>query len=147
MGNKIEVVDGVKGEWRSVTKAKEVKVGQRVRYECFGKRGYVADDPRLVRSTDGYDVETWDGVGPLSSCTNLFDVAFHVQAFFPIAEKNPRKVAKVYVAYSLDRWRWVFESFKFVEIHSFCNYPTRAHAIRGARRFCKTIGFECEIVN
>ena len=30
MGNKIEVVDGVRGEWRSVTKAEEVKVGQRV---------------------------------------------------------------------------------------------------------------------
>ena len=146
MGNKIEVVGGVKGEWRKVTKAEEVKVGQRVWYECFGKRGYVDDDPRFVKSVDGYDVDVWDGSSASLSCRNLFDVAFHVQAFFPIAEKKPRKVAKVEVFSQCDRWIWRIASIGTATVLSRYEYSSRKASIRGARRFCKTIGFECEIV-
>ena len=143
MGNKIEVVDGVRGEWRSVTKAEEVKVGQRVRY--YGDEIGFEGKKRFVMKIDANKmVDVWDG--DVIQAEDIFDFSLWdgtIQAFFP----KPRKVAKVHVVYFRDGWQWAFVSFQLVEIHSFCTYTTRAHAIRGARRFCKTIGFECEIVN
>ena len=146
MGSKIEVVDGIKGEWRSVTKAEDVKVGQRVRY--YGDEIGFEGKKRFVMKIDANKmVDVWDG--DVIQAEDIFDFLLWkgtIQAFFPVAEKNPRKEAKVDVGYYRNGWRWAFVSFELVEIHTTCNYSTRAHAIRGARRLCKSIVYECEIV-
>ena len=139
---KIEVIDGVKGEWRTVTKAEEVEVGQRVRYDgckigCYG-------DKRLIRKFEEGRVVTFDGEDANSGSRDVFSYPT-VQAFFPVAEKKPRKVAKISV-FKFGKYHWSSSSFGHVTVATWRDYSTRESAIRGARRFCKTIGFECEIV-
>lgn len=140
---KIEVIDGVKGEWRTVTKPEEVKVGQRVRYDgckigCYG-------DKRLIRKFEKGRVVTFDGEDANSGSRDVFSYPT-VQAFFPIAKRQKRKVAEIDVFCRYNRWNWQFTSSKTSTVKSCYEYSTRTSAIRGARRFCKTIGFECEIV-
>jgi hypothetical protein len=140
---KTEIVDGIKGEWRTVTKAEEVKVGQRVRYNgceigCYGEK-------RLIRKFEKGRVVTFDGEDADSGSCNVFRYPT-VQAFFPIAKRQKRKVAKIDVFCCFNRWKWQFILPKTSTVESCRDYSTRTSAIRGARRFCKTIGFECEIV-
>lgn len=135
MNNEIEVIDRVKGEWRTVTKASEVKNGQRVRYiaQHGTKYGF--------SGCPSYDKDRFAG-----SQKVIFKLNFSlVQAFFPLPVRSKRKVAKVYII------RITLKSyFLRIEIGDFSTirpkyYSTRKHAIRGARRFCKAIGYECEI--
>lgn len=135
MSNEIEIIDVVKGEWRTVTKEKEVTVGQRVRYECSSfKCGY--DEVRTVKISENGTIKT--------ECTGkLFNNGWkNIQAFFPIpVEPEKRKTAKVEITDS--NYYWVM--FAGLTLRS-CHYTSRTHAIRGARRFCKAIGYECELV-
>jgi len=147
MKNEIEVIDGVKGEWRTVTKPSEVKVGQRVRYDndrigYSGLKRYALIDGNILASSPSkkIDFKCWN---------NLFDGTMgYIQAFFPLPVK--RKVAKVEI-------KWIeydhpSGKFKWEVIHAkwSCRsrqfYTSRKSALRGARRFCKAIGYECEIV-
>lgn len=149
---KIEIVDGIKGEWRTVTKTEEVKVGQRVRYNgceigCYGEK-------RLIRKFEKGRVVTFDGEDADSGSCNVFRYPT-VQAFFPIAKRQKRKVAKVVIGYDFDHYsNKVYHLIVSIGQKQFMvkpqfggrGYSTHSHAVCGARRFCKTIGFECEII-
>ena len=78
--NQRETIDGIKGEWRTVTKASEVTVGQRIRYTVHGcKVGYST-------CNEGYNHRFYkDGT--------LGWEADNLQAFFPLAVKPKRKVS------------------------------------------------------
>jgi len=139
MTNEKETIDRVKGEWRTVTKASEGKDGQRVRYDGNHCRFGYSDSlkHRRIRIVGkGLQLKEllytcWDG---------------EVQAFFPLPVRKSRKVAKVRI---YQNERSGFYSFETWINNVMCEkrlYSARSHAIRGARRFCKAIGYECEIV-
>jgi len=167
---KTETINDVKGEWKDVTKQKEVFVGQRVRYttlagEQFGYKDSYGSENRFMdeggRST-GYSLLFEDGKKRKQFTS--------VQAFYPLSKKaekkvvigtwermhtENRKVAKVTVGSDWDaygkqifhfivkvnRWHFIVTP-KFGGAH----YSSRKSAIRGAKRFCKTIGHEFELV-
>lgn len=88
--NNIETIDGITGEWRTVTKASEVMVGQRVRYESGYKSRFGYKIPHFITGIKNNKVGTkgdgWD--------RNIFNGYWTtVQAFFPLADKPMRKVA------------------------------------------------------
>jgi hypothetical protein len=139
--NEIEVIDGIRGEWRTVTKPEEVTVGQRVRYERNSKYGYdVAhiiskiSDGKVDTNGDGFDFDIFNGYWKI------------IQAFYPLPVKQKRKVAKVEIIETLSlRWFVKINLGEFeAERHKY--YSNKKSAIRGASRFCKAIGRECEIV-
>jgi hypothetical protein len=145
MNNEQETIDGVKGEWRTVTKPSEVTVGQRVRYEDRVFHSYSGyGNIRLIsKKNKDKTCSTWDGVKPNSGTDYLFYKGHwtNIQAFFPLPAK--RKVAKVKIYPSS---KYFFET-KVAGLQVVSEYYSkRSHAIRGARRFCKAIGYECEIV-
>lgn len=59
------------------------------------------------------------------------------------AKRKVRKVAKCVIFEDCKRYGW--HVYALLAGSSEC-YTTRNNAIRGARRFCARIGFECEIV-
>jgi hypothetical protein len=84
----IETIDGVLGEWRTVTKASEVSVGQRVRYEIGGctfgyREPFKAEMCKTCRSISIF------GGGQRKN----------IQAFFPLpvrkAKKRPSKYERL----------------------------------------------------
>jgi hypothetical protein len=84
--NNIETIDGIKGEWLTVTKASEVTVGQRVRYERESRFGYKI--PHVITGIKNNEAGTkgdgWD--------RNIFNGYWtKIEAFFPLPAK--RKVA------------------------------------------------------
>ena len=132
----IETIDGIKGEWRTVTKASEVTIGQRVRYK------FRNDDEKSFDAIHDYDSDT-------TNIHSVFNTLFrsNVQAFFPLPVKPAkRKVAKVRIV--------EVAKFMFVYVTKItgarCNKSksvrSRKSALRGARRFCNAIGYECEVV-
>lgn len=142
MKNEIEVIDGVKGKWRTVTKPSQVTVGQRVRYtdkDDGHKSGYTYP-ARVVQIDLDYNSEY--GLWGRRKCWK------DIQAFFPLATPSKRKVAKVTIRAgegNLSGLNWFNVTIQNQSLAS-KPYITRSHAIRGARRFCKAIGYECEIV-
>jgi hypothetical protein len=97
--NQRETIDGIPGEWRTVTKASEVTVGQRVRYHHNKKFGYKTDPDKTncgvqkIVSKNGLAV--YAGRKDTNESGNLFNGYWkNVQAFFPLADKQKRKVAK-----------------------------------------------------
>jgi len=137
--NNTETIEGVTGEWRTVTKASEVTVGQRVRYTCNDglKYGYTkGSTPNRFMATE-LMTTGYTQIFGTCSCQNI-------QAFFPLANKPKRKVAKVTVsqkyASSLIQICGVINGVKFYN-----NYKSRKSALRGAQRFCKVIGWEMEV--
>jgi hypothetical protein len=131
MKNEIEVINGIKGEWRTVTRPEECYSGQPVRYE----------DKKEKYGYDGKE-------GFIHK--NLFSGCFkNIQAFFPLPV-NPakRKVANVCVFVGrgfCSNKKWTV-SITITSTPFECDYSSRKSAIRGAKRFCKAIGYECEIV-
>jgi len=83
---------------------------------------------------------SWDTYGFIwsSKDESLWDI---VKVITPSKDK---KVAKCRITDDFGR-ETIFSIDSF-GIHSW-PYTTRKNAIRGARRFCKRIGFECEIVD
>jgi hypothetical protein len=139
MKNEIEVIDGVKGEWRTVTKPSEVKVGQRVRY-LFGGTPCGYKEVRTIHDRDGrIGSEIIDGLFIDTGMTT------NIQAFFPLPVRKSRKVAKVRIRTWKSCGKAWFETTVMIPITS-REYANRKNAIRGAKRFCKAIGYECEIV-
>ena len=133
--NNIETIEGVEGEWRTVTKAEQVTVGQRVRYI------FRNDDEESFDVIHDYDSDH-------TNIDSIFNTLFRseVQAFFPIAKPaKPRKVVKVDII-NLEGC----ESYYFVtyinEVYCGKTYLSRKSALRGAKRFCKAIGYESEVV-
>jgi hypothetical protein len=139
MKNEIEVIDGVAGEWRTVTKPSEVKVGQRVRFEGLSmKFGYEKDEKEVVLEINNNYVQ-------ISGEPDLFGGYWrNIQAFFPLPVRKSRKVAKVRIDDTGLHYWWSCKISTRIESEN--AYSKRSHAIRGARRFCKAIGYECEIV-
>lgn len=145
MNKEIEVIDGVRGEWRTVTKPEEVTVGQRVRFK--GKHrsfGYIElQSIKKIKNSEFTIIEN----NNLERDIELFDSGYwtNIQAFFPLPVKIKRKVAKVSItqayASSLFQICGLLNGIKFYN-----HYKSRKSAIRGARRFCAAIGYECEIV-
>lgn len=154
----IEFIDGVSGEWRDVTKESEVSIGQRVRYSCHAgeKFGYerCISGPRFMcenSMSSGYTTLFHNGVKQ-SGLKNI-------QAFFPVTAKEEKwgvafdttpsknkKLAKVRV-FKLDTDSyWFGTKVAGVEATSIAFFKSRASAIRGAKRFCKSIGYEFELV-
>jgi hypothetical protein len=142
--NNIETIDGIPGEWRTVTKASEVAVGQRVRYTD----AIIIDsnDRRFVLSISDR-VQTYDGKSKHIGTSDLF-AWNQVQAFFPLADKPKRKVAKIYIV----PYRGCITSPFTLRVSFSCwnvwvdHYCSRKSALRGAHRFCEAIGYECEVV-
>jgi len=137
--NNIETIDGIKGEWRTVTKPEQVTVGQMVRYtDCEHME---SNDIRFI-CLKSDNVYTLDGKNEHIGTVNLFSWSL-VQAFFPLPVK--RKVAKVTVsqkyASSLIQICGVINGVKFYN-----HYKSRKSALLGAQRFCKAIGYEMEVV-
>jgi len=147
--NNTETIEGVTGEWRTVTKASEVTVGQRVRYTCNDglKYGYTkGSTPNRFMATE-LMTTGYTQIFGTCSCQNI-------QAFFPLPAKQKRKVAKVTIGYDFDcrgnvifhfiikmnRWHFMVTP-KFGGAH----YSSRKSALRGAQRFCKVIGWEMEV--
>jgi hypothetical protein len=191
--NQIETIDGIPGEWRTVTKASEVTVGQRVRYEYpdGSKQGY--SNIRLIEYIDEERnrVDTFDGTSEKKGCLNLFNGhRKNIQAFFPLAGKPKRnsdsdctnkscrsydntmaqncarsvngendepyaticphkgkpkrKVAKVTIVNGKLCGCYLRCKINGLRISAY--YASRKSALRGARRFCKAIGYEMEVV-
>ena len=141
--NNRETIEGVEGEWRTVTKPSEVAGWQRVRYDgCFigfnGKPRYVFTIGEKVSTTCGYP----DG----PHCDNLFCNEFKntVQAFFPLPAKQKRKVAKVTIKKGAYYRVW-FKLDRMCKFTPEFAYSSRKSALRGAKRFCKSIGYEMEV--
>ncbi len=59
-------------------------------------------------------------------------------------KKQRRKVARVRIINLEGCASYYFVTY-INEVYCVKTYQSRKSAIRGARRFCKTIGFECEI--
>jgi len=152
--NQRETIDGITGEWRTVTKASEVTVGQRVRYENFEKYGYREGDERTITEVYKTDADSICIEG-VNFSNAIFDGYWrNIQAFFHLPVKQKRKVAKVTIGYDFDcrgnvifhfiikmnRWHFMVTP-KFGGAH----YSSRKSALRGAQRFCKVIGWEMEV--
>lgn len=148
MKNEIETIDVVKGEWRTVTKASQIEDGQRIRYCLMGGfRGYT----NLAKETERnrFAVKTLFGVEPSSmkgfnKCMFQDSEYKNIQAFFPLPVRKSHKVAKVLLAQN-GELVWFFVTINKQSFNS-QTYLSRKSAISGARRFCKAIGLECEIV-
>jgi hypothetical protein len=131
----IETIDGIKGEWRTVTKASEVEVGQRVRYaEESSKFGF--SDCKIETDRERF-------VGESKSVMALDFKT--VQAFFPLADKQERKVAKVRIFNNSKFFWYEIRKFNGADVLG-DNRKSKASALRGARRFCNAIGYEMEVV-
>ena len=180
MSNNIETIDGIKGEWRTVTKASEVTVGQRVRYTVHGcKIGYSSCKTHYAhrfydKNTLSWEDENIQAFFPLAvkpkrkiqdeedNCTKkkcrFFDKSMSQNCARAINSTNDipyasickdrtakRKVAKVTIsqkyASSLIQICGLINGVKFYN-----HYSSRKSALRGARRFCKAISYECEII-
>jgi hypothetical protein len=140
MKNEIEVIDGIKGEWRTVTRPEDVTVGQRVRYG-INELEWGICDKRMISIRPSGEVISTNKEGELSS-ENIFDGFWkNIQAFFPLADKPKRKVAKVRI--EEENYYWIEIQGMNLRSHY---YVRRSNAIRGAKRFCAAIGYECEIV-
>ena len=123
MKNEIEVIDGIRGEWRTVTLPEEVTVGQRVMY---GRNQGKAEYEEPLISVD------------------IFNYWKYVQAFFPLPLKPAeRKVAKVRII-SVDDDHWFCIDVFNASIVGYV-VKSRKSAIRGAKRFCEAIGYEMEL--
>ena len=121
MKNEIEVIDGVKGEWRTVTKASEVTVGQRVRYgidsiDWGHEKGELGHGHRFAKVCKDKTISTVNEFGE-SMADNIFDKIFNIiQAFFPLPVRSKRKVAKVEV-YTYVGIYWKIDNISGVNIH------------------------------
>jgi hypothetical protein len=135
--NQRETIEGITGEWRTVTKASEVTVGQRVRYT------FRNDNEKSFDVIHDYDSDT-------TNIDSVFNTLFrsNVQAFFPLPNKQKRKVAKIYI----EPYRGCITSPFTLRVSFSCwnvwvdHYCSRKSALRGARRFCDAIGYEMEVV-
>ena len=146
--NQRETIDGIKGEWRTVTKSEQVDDGQRIRYFLINwHRGF---SNQGEKEKNRFAVKTAYGVEPSSMKgfkKDMFkDRDFKdIQAFFPLPDKPKRKVTKVTIsqkyASSLIQICGLINGVKFYN-----HYSSRKSALRGARRFCKAISYECEII-
>ena len=139
--NQRETIDRVQGEWRTVTKAEQVTVGQRVRYilEDGERYGYSHSD-----SPDRFMANKLQTTGYSAIFGNRIKPKL-IQAFFPISKPAKRKVAKVTVIkWSKTEWSFCFK-LGCTNIDSDF-FKSRTYALRGAGRFCKAIGWEMEVV-
>ena len=135
------------GKWKTVTDASQVKVGDRVGYRSrdlafgYGKAstiGEIGDSFRSVTSKTSSDASTEHS---LSLFSGVWD---EVQLFRPVAAER-QKVAKCGVDKTAGKWWW-FAKAGICDCFSMpTEYTRRRDAIRGAKRFCASIGYECEI--
>jgi hypothetical protein len=126
----IETIDGITGEWRTVTSNKGCKIGQPVRW-IFLEKKYGYGEQQLYFTNDRLNY--------------LYFEKGQVQAFFPLPVKQKRKVAKVEIKYTVGGY---FYHVKFGRYHYYYDGVITTHksALRGAQRFCKAIGWEMEVV-
>ena len=135
--NNRETIEGVVGEWRTVTKAGEVEVGQRVRYI------FRNDDEESFDVIHDYDSDH-------TNIDSVFNTLFRseVQAFFPITKPVKRKVAKVLLDGFMDADGEIVckvDMIVYRHVLSLGVYSSSKSALRGAKRFCKAIGYEMEV--
>jgi hypothetical protein len=131
--NNRETIDGVQGEWRTVTKAD-------IKNDCITR----------CRESKKHK---WHVLYSHIGAHLLFHAWKEVQQFFPIAKPAKRKVAKVRILSCENRLFWWFTKINRYSLNSSsivsektCYYKSRKSALRGARRFCKAIGYDCEVV-
>ena len=121
-----ETIDRVQGEWRTVTNA-DVK----------------NDSHTRVRESKNHK---WHVLYPHIGAHLLFHAWEDVQQFFPVTKpaKQKRKVAKVTIKKGAYYRVW-FKLDRMCKFTPEFAYSSRKSALRGARRFCKSIGYECEV--
>ena len=116
------------------------KIGDKVQLRNGKVANIVFVDKRYI-AHNGREKEKWlcnihDGESSFGS-----DPKFSIVKV--LTRHNDRKVAKCIVWEDCQRWGWHCYSLRASSSEA---YTTRKNAIRGARRFCKRIGYECEIV-
>ena len=136
------------GKWKTVTDASQVKVGDRVGYRSrdlafgYGKAstiGEIGDSFRSVTSKTSSDASTEHS---LSLFSGVWD---EVQLFRHVTTTERRRVAKCEIDEVAGKWGW-FAKIGICDCFSMpTEYTRRRDAIRGAKRFCASIGYECEI--
>ena len=105
--NNRETIEGVEGEWRTVTKADDVTVGQRVICDDIGKVF-----PKVITSIKGNIVLITNGGETTLDFGHLFDGIYeNIQAFFPIAKpakprKRPSKYERLLKALLASAYVW-----------------------------------------
>ena len=144
VNNQKEVGMDRQGKWEAVTDASQVKVGDRDRYQSkdltfdYGKTSTIGDGFQSVTSKTFSDASTEHS---LSLFSGLWD---EVQLFRPVVAER-QKVAKCGVDKTAGKWWW-FAKTGICDCFSMpTEYTRRRDAIRGAKRFCASIGYECEI--
>ena len=132
------------GKWMTVTDASQVKVGDRVGYRSrdltfgYGKTSTIGDGFQLVTSKTSSDASTEH---TLSLFGGLWD---EVQLFRPVRAER-RRVVKCEIDETAGKWGW-FAKIGICDCFSVpTEYTRRRDAVRGAKRFCASIGYECEI--
>ena len=133
------------GKWKTVTDASQVKVGDRVRYQSkdltfdYGKTSTIGDGFQSVTSKTFSDASAEH---TLSLFGGLWD---EVQLFRHVTTTERRRVAKCEIDEVAGKWGW-FAKIGICDCFSMpTEYTRRRDAIRGAKRFCASIGYECEI--
>ena len=144
--NEQETIDGIKGEWRTVTRPEEVTAGQRVRYgdgpEKFGYTNSRFAENK-VRIVSGFS-SSGMALNQLNGAVFYWDGG--TQAFFPLPVKPvKRKVAKVVISRLMIDGFWFHIDLNCVRCQMTWFVKSRSSAIRGAKRFCKAIGYEMEL--
>ena len=133
------------GKWEAVTDASQVKVGDRVRYQSkdltfdYGKTSTIGDGFQSVTSKTFSDASAEH---TLSLFGGLWD---EVQLFRHVTTTERRRVAKCEIDEVAGKWGW-FAKTGICDCFSIpTEYTRRRDAVRGAKRFCASIGYECEI--
>ena len=147
--NQRRVGEDWRGEWITVTDASQVKVGDRVGYRSrdltfgYGKNSTIGEigDGDGVQSVTSKTPGDASAEHTLSLFGGLWD---EVQLFRPVAAER-QKVAKCEIDEVAGKWGW-FAKTGICDCFSMpTEYTRRRDAIRGAKRFCASIGYECEI--
>ena len=141
-----ETLEGVNGQWLTITKSEQAITGQRVRYSgTVTQFGYTEKEIIIVKE-DG-TVDVYQGDERVDS--NLFsDFWKNIQVFcplLPVERKKAKKVAKINIHNNVMKKYWFETRIGAVSCIHRNYYTSHKSAIRGAQRFCKTIGYEYEI--
>lgn len=132
----------VNGEWRKITCADEVYVGQQVRYNGCNSYGYgneqkESDRYRYIHSiTSSGIIRTYDGENDIILSHDVLVGYNNVEAFFPFKNESKRELFVKITSNSQNYWR--FETTNITSI----SYSSRELALNASQDFFKNkLGF------
>ncbi len=139
-----ETIAGVQGQWLTVTNAKQVSTGQRVRYSG-GVCQFGYTEPEIIVVEKDGTASVYQGA---CADVDLFsDFWKNIQVFcpsLPVERKKAKKVAKVVIDSDKGMYWFLLTIGKLSPIRS-VKFASRKSTIRSAQRLCELIGYECEI--